>query len=359
MVIENLSLEEKIGQKLMVGLCAKNTKEIVYDLIVKHKIGGVLVYKDNYKNYEEMIDLINYIKKTNSKFNKIPIFIAIDQEGGRVNRMPPEILNLPSCNKIAKTNDENFVKESASLIAKILKKSGINMDFAPVLDIKRFDDNQAIGDRAFCDDKEIVAKFGIDFMKELQKEDVISVIKHFPGHGATKTDSHFMIPIVNKKIEDLENEDEYPFIEAINNGADTLLVSHLLIKKISKNKPITMSKKFIKEYLRNKFDGVIISDDMRMGSLRISYGKYTPIIKAFLAGNDIVLFKYLSNDKIYKKLHKVVQKDVAINKEINESVEKIIKLKEKYNINDNLIKSDLDICKYNEEIKKIRDTVLL
>ena len=165
--------------------------------------------------------------------------------------------------------------------------------------------------------------------------------------------------IVNKKIEDLENEDEYPFIEAINNGADTLLVSHLLIKKISKNKPITMSKKFIKEYLRNKFDGVIISDDMRMGSLRISYGKYTPIIKAFLAGNDIVLFKYLSNDKIYKKLHKVVQKDVAINKEINESVEKIIKLKEKYNINDNLIKSDLDICKYNEEIKKIRDTVLL
>ena len=111
-----------------------------------------------------------YIKKTNSKFNKIPIFIAIDQEGGRVNRMPPEILNLPSCNKIAKTNDENLVKESASLIAKILKKSGINMDFAPVLDIKRFDDNQAIGDRAFCDDKEIVAKFGIDFMKELQKE---------------------------------------------------------------------------------------------------------------------------------------------------------------------------------------------
>ena len=357
MTIEDLSIEEKIGQKLIIGLDVKNAKEVVYELIVKHKIGGVLLYKKNYQNYDEMLELINYIKETNSKFNKIPMFIAIDQEGGRVNRMPPEFSNVPSCYKIAQANNENLVKDSANIIATILKKSGINMDFAPVLDIKRFEDSQAIGDRAFSEDKEIVTKCGIDFMKELQKEDIISVVKHFPGHGATKADSHFLVPVINKKIEELENEDEYPFMQAINSGADTILISHLLLKGISRNEPITMSKKFHDEYLRKKFDGVVVTDDMRMKSLRIKYGKYTPIIKAFLAGNDIILLKYLNNDKIYKKLKNIVRKDFNLNNNINSSVQKIINLKEKYRINDELIKKDLDIDKCNNVIQNIRETI--
>ena len=357
MTIEDLSIEEKIGQKLIIGLDVKNAKEAVYDLIVKHKIGGVLLYKKNYQNYDEMLELINYIKETNSKFNKIPMFIAIDQEGGRVNRMPPEFLNLPSSYKIAQTNDEKLIKDSANIVATILKKSGINMDLAPVLDIKRFEDSQAIGDRAFSEDKEIVAKYGIDFMKELQKEDIISVIKHFPGHGATKADSHFLIPVINKKIEELEDEDEYPFMQAINSGADTLLISHLLLKGISRNEPITMSKKFHDEYLRKKFDGVVITDDMRMKSLRINYGKYIPTKKAFLAGNDIILLKYLNNDKIFKKLKNIAKKDSNLNNNINNSVQKIINLKEKYRVNDELIEKDLDIDKCNNVIQNIRETI--
>ena len=358
MNVEELSIEEKIGQKLMVGLDMKNAREAIYDLIVKHKIGGVLLYKRNYQNYEEMIDFINYIKTTNSRFNKIPIFIAIDQEGGRVNRLPSEFLNLPSSYMLAQKNDQNIIKKSANIIATILKKSGINMDFAPVLDIKRFEDFQAIGDRAFSENKEVVEKCGIDFMKELQKEGIISVIKHFPGHGATKTDSHLMIPIIKKKLEDLENEDEYPFIKAIENGADSLLISHLSVKNISKNEPITMSINFVNEYLRNKFEGVVITDDMRMKSVRINYGKYVPIIKAFLSGSDIILFKYLNNDKIYKKLGKITKKDVELNNSINESVSRILNLKEKYNVNDELVKNDLDINKCNDEIQKIREIVL-
>ena len=99
--IKELSIEEKIGQMLMIGLDIANPKDKIEEIITKYKIGGVLLYKKNYKSYEELVDLINYIKKKNET-NKIPLFIAIDQEGGRVNRMPPEIKNLPSANKIAR-----------------------------------------------------------------------------------------------------------------------------------------------------------------------------------------------------------------------------------------------------------------
>lgn len=358
MNLKELSLDEKIGQKLMVGLDIENAKDIAYELISKYKIGGILLYKKNYQNYKEMIDLINYIKEINSKYSKIPMIIAIDQEGGRVNRLPNDFIKMPSCYKISQKNDENLLRESASITAEILENSGINMDFAPVLDIKRFGDLQAIGDRAFSENKDIVTKNGIIFMKELQKRNIISVIKHFPGHGATKTDSHFFIPAINKEIKELEEDDEYPFLKAIDNGADTLLIGHLLIKKISNKYPITMSDNFIKKYLRDRFKGVIITDDMRMKSLSLFYGKYEPIIKAFSSGNDIILFKYKNNDKIYKKLKNIAKKNSTLIKEINESVARIINLKEKYNVNDNLMDIDTDINKYNERIQKIRDEVL-
>ena len=171
MDIKELSLEEKIGQMLIMGLEDKEQKEID-SIIKKLKIGGIIIYKKNYNNYEQMLGLINNIKEMNAE-NKIPITISVDQEGGRVNRMPPEILNLKSATKFANSKDVELVKETGNIIGKMLSETGISMDYAPILDIRRFEEKHAIGDRCYGENKEDVEKYAIEVMKKIQQNNVI------------------------------------------------------------------------------------------------------------------------------------------------------------------------------------------
>ena len=252
MKAKELSLKEKIGQMVMIGMDTNYITDRIKNMIINYKIGGVILYRKNFSTYSEMLKLIRELKELN-KNNQIPLFIAIDQEGGRVNRMPREIKNLPPANKVAEVGGEVLTRKAAQITGEVLNKSGYNLNFAPVLDVKRFNDKHGIGDRCFGDDIEEIARCGIAVMEELQKQGVISVIKHFPGHGATNQDSHYMLPIINKKIEILEKEDMYPFEQAIKNGADAILVGHLLIKNITGIYPASLSRKFITKYLRRKY----------------------------------------------------------------------------------------------------------
>ncbi len=143
MKVEELSIQEKIGQMLILGIDSNRITEEVKNMIQVYKIGGFILYKKNFDTYNQMVEIIKQLKELN-KVNKIPLFIAIDQEGGRVNRMPKEILNLPSAYLISKKLGTDGVKKSAQIIGKILKQSGYNLNFAPVLDLKRFPDRHAI-----------------------------------------------------------------------------------------------------------------------------------------------------------------------------------------------------------------------
>ena len=362
MKIEELSIEEKVGQMIMIGLDTSNVMDKIDDLILKYKIGGVLLYKKNYKNYSELLELVNYIKKINSA-NKIPIFIAIDQEGGRVNRMPEDFEKLPSAYKLAQFSDgqkEDLVKQSGEITGEMLNKIGINMNFAPVLDIKRFDDKHAIGDRAYSNNLDIISKYGIEYMKELQNKNVISVIKHFPGHGVTYKDSHFILPIIKNKMCELEKEDMIPFGNAIKEGADTLLISHLLIKGETQKMPASMSRRFITKYIRKKYHykGLIITDDMRMKGVKIVYGKNNPVKKAFYAGNDIILMKYGEDEKLIETIVKEIKKSSLKEARVNRSVRRILKMKEKYHISDKEIETDEEFKRnINDKIREIRNKI--
>ena len=148
MEIKELSLQEKVGQMIIIGMNTNYITERIKLMITKYKIGGIILYRKNFNTYQEMLELIKKLKQINSE-NKIPLWIAIDQEGGRVNRMPKEILNLPSANKIATKVGIAEVEKVGDIIGELLKKSGYHINFAPVLDIKRFGDNHAIGDRCF------------------------------------------------------------------------------------------------------------------------------------------------------------------------------------------------------------------
>jgi len=356
MKIEKLTLEEKIGQLFMVGLEEK-TNEDIENLIKKNKIGGVVIYKNNYTNYKEMVSFVNNIKELNSK-NSIPIFISIDQEGGRVNRMPREISNIQSATKLVNKGDIEIVQTSGNIIGEMLNKTGISMNYAPVLDIRRFEEKHAIGDRCYGENKEDVCKNAIEVMKQMQKQGVISVVKHFPGHGLTKKDSHFRIPKIAANIEILEKEDMVPFEKAIEQGADCIMIGHLIIKDIDKKYPASLSKKVIQKYLIEKYNykGLIITDDFKMMAIRLHYSMKRAVLRAIQAGNDIIMIglPYKKIKAIIKYIIKKVKKGKISIERINQSVEKIIQMKEKYNVEDKNVEG-FSIEEINKKIKQVNE----
>lgn len=357
MEIKGLSIKEKIGQMVMIGLDTNYITDRIKNMIKNYKIGGVILYRKNFATYKDMLNLIRELKELN-KENKIPLFIAIDQEGGRVNRMPKEIKNLPSANQVATVGGEELTREAARITGEMLSKSGYNLNFAPVLDLKRFDNKHGIGDRCFGEDREKVAKCGVTVMEEMQKQGVISVIKHFPGHGATQQDSHYMLPIINKKIEQLEKEDMYPFEQAIKCGADAVLVGHLLIRNVTGIYPASLSRKFITKYLRRKYryNGLIVTDDLKMRAIKFLYGPDLAVRKAFEAGNDIIVFRFSKEEeqRVLDKMINLVTIGKINENRINRSVKRIIQIKQKYGISDTKDFDGVDIEKINEKIEEIR-----
>ena len=362
MDIQSLSLEERIGQTLIVGLDvpAGNKMYETIDIIIdKYKAGGICLYRKNYNNYEELVKVINYIKEKSSK-QKIPIIISIDQEGGRVNRLPKDFFNLPSPNKLVKysNEEENLVKEAADITGQILKKLGIDMDFAPVLDIKRFSDNHAIGDRAFSENVDEVCKYGVEYAIELQKKGIIPVVKHFPGHGATNKDTHFSLPKIKCTMNELK-DDLRPFEKAIKKNISAILVSHLVIKKETGKLPASLSKRFITKYIRKKYhyNGLIITDDIRMKAIRFYFiGKFNPVKIAFDAGNDMIMLKFLGNEgKWLKNIEEEIRNGITLGR-LNRKVNRILKAKDEYNVNNNKIEKNNEFLKeINEKIKIIRE----
>ena len=362
MDIKSLSLEERIGQTLIVGLdvpVGKKMYETIDIIIDKYKAGGICLYRKNYNTYEELVKVINYIKEKSSK-QKVPIIISLDQEGGRVNRLPKDFLNLPSANKLAKysSKENDLVRQAGELTGKILKKLGIDMDFAPVLDIKRFPDNHAIGDRAFSGNVDEVCKYGLEYAQELQKQGIIPVVKHFPGHGATNQDTHFTLPKINYTMSELK-EDLKPFKKAIKKNIPAILIGHLVIKRETGKLPASLSKRFITKYIRKKYhyNGLIITDDIRMKAIRFYFiGKFNPVKIAFDAGNDMIMLKYLGNEeKWLKNIEQEIRSGIMLGR-LDRKVNRILKAKEEYGVNTNKIKVDKDfVQEVNSQIKTIRE----
>lgn len=348
MNVVDLSVEEKIGQMFMFGI---NSNDItpLYDLIRNCKIGGVILYKKNYSSYDEMISIINKLKQANCN-NKVPLFIAVDQECGRVNRFPNEIHNIKNIYDLSSLMDKEIVIEASNVVSYILNKSGINMNFSPVLDI--YNNSKLLDKRCFSSNVDIVTDYGIDYMKRLYDNNIISVVKHFPGHGMTKSDSHMFIPYVFNKNKFLCHVK--PFLSAIDNSCDALMLGHIIVRGRTGFLPCSISKRFIKSYLREKcnYNGLVITDDIRMMALYLyQFGIFK---RVFNSGSDIVLLKYKNGDeKIISKVVDMYKSKVIDNELINSSVDRIINIKKKYNIFDDVVDCSLDIDDINEKIDNI------
>lgn len=353
--ISKMSLDEKIGQMVIVGFEGHTLDTEIKGMIEDGDIGGVILFKRNVEDSAQLIELVNSLKDANSK-NNIPLFVSIDEEGGTVSRMPDGLLDIPTNRVIGQKDDKEFSYEIGKTIAKEIKSFGFNMNFAPVLDIDSNPNNPVIGNRSYGSDEKLVSKLGVETMKGIQSEGVISVVKHFPGHGDTAVDSHIGLPIVDKSLEQLQQFEFIPFAEAIKNNADVVMIAHILLKQIDPENPASFSKTLITDILRNQlnFQGVVITDDLTMGAIVENYDIGDAAIQSIAAGSDIALIchGYENEIKVLDRLKKAVENGIISQERVNESVYRILSLKKKYGFTDHKI-DFVDIHQMNEDIKQV------
>lgn len=334
-MLNNLTLEEKIGQMLFINYqkSDKLTNDLKYLITTIHP-GGFILFKENLKDYTTAQDFINNLQNSSS----IPMFIGIDEEGGRVDRLT-NIKNytyskIPPMLEIGNTKDENNAYKTGVTISQILQDFNINLDFAPVTDVLYDPNNTVIDNRSFGDDPYLVARMSTALAKGLSDNNIIPVYKHFPGHGNTTTDSHYELPIITKTKDELLKSDLIPFVNAIDNNAEIIMVGHLALPNITKDyTPASLSNIIITDILKNElgYQGIIITDALNMQAITKNYQEKETYELAINAGVDILLMP--NNPKQAISLIKESINEGTITEEnIDNSVYKILKLKKKYNI---------------------------
>ena len=356
--LNKMTLDEKIGQMITIFYNSQEMDNTLKSAIEDVKPGGFILFGDNITTYEKTLKLIKDIKG----LSKIPMFISIDEEGGNVQRLRQlkdyEITDIPYMYELGEKNDLELTYNVGKVIAEELKVFGINMDFAPVIDVYSNIDNKVIGKRSFGNSVDVVSKNGEMLAKGLLDNGIIPVYKHFPGHGNTAVDSHFDLPVVNKTKEELLNSDLIPFIDAINNNAKVIMIGHLAVPSITKdNTPASLSQELITNFLKKElnYNGLVVTDALNMGALTKYYNKDDLCGEAVKAGVDILLMPTSSRKCLASVKEKINNKEIS-EEQINESVRKILKLKYE-NIVDNYDNYlSIDFLN-NEDHKSIIDSI--
>jgi len=335
--LAGLTLDEKIGQMVIVGFTGYEIDDQVREMIEQYRVGGFILFGTNIRDAEQLLELLNSLKAANAD-SKLPLFLSVDEEGGRVSRMPAELTKLPTNKVIGNVNNPDFSFAVGSVIATELRAFGFNLDFAPVLDVNSNPRNPVIGDRSFGAEAETVSRLGLRTMQGLQSGGIISVVKHFPGHGDTAVDSHVGLPVVNHDLARLQALELIPFAAAVDNHADAVMVAHILLPQLDPVNPASLSPAIITDILREdmKFNGVVVTDDLTMGAITENYSIGEAAVKAVQAGADIVLVchSYSEEAAAVEALRRAAADGTVPPERIDASVYRILQLKEKYRLND-------------------------
>ena len=327
--ISELSLKEKIGQMLVISYWDFGYNDRLDQILKEVKPGGFILFEKNIGSYNETVEYISKLKGSTS----IPMVIGIDQEGGRVQKIKNvsgvNVLKIPSMYDLGKTNNTELSYQVGKVMAEELSAFGVNLDYAPVLDIFSNPNNTVIGNRSFGNDSQTVIKMALPLANGMKENGVIPVYKHFPGHGDTDADSHVELPVVNKTKEELYQNELLPFKAAIENNAEMIMTAHIALPKITGNYiPATLSKEIITDLLREElgFKGVVITDAINMKALSNNYSLEDICKNTILAGVDMIL---MPTDPIQalNTIENLVNNGVITEERINESVKRILTMK--------------------------------
>ena len=332
--IASMTLEQKVGQlffcsfrkdeqNLPVTVC----NESIANTIKQYHIGGVVLFGENIDTEQQTKQLIADIKK----HSDIPLFIGVDEEGGRVSRLHAsgkmQVADVPTAKEIGDTNDTKVSYEYAKTIGSELKELGFDVDFAPVADVNTNAYNIVIGDRAFSSDANIAGDMVSAFVKGLQEQNISACAKHFPGHGDTIEDSHNGIALANRTLQQMQQTEWIPFQKAIEQNVDFIMAGHITTPNATTDGlPASLSHEMLTEQLRNNmhFDGIIITDALDMGAIT-KYYENAPF-DAVCAGADMVLMPF-ELQKSYETICHAVKEGIITEQELNQKVKRILSLK--------------------------------
>ena len=319
-IVENMTIDEKIGQMIMISTNYTSFNQNLDDQLDDIKPGGVILFSQNIKSEEQLIKFIADLQDNVT----IPLFIGVDEEGGRVERFnsiaESPLSQLPSMLDLGNTLDSQLSYQVGQAIASELSYYGVNLNFAPVLDIYSNSNNTVIGNRAFGTTSSQVIKMALPLARGLKSNNIIPVIKHFPGHGDTSEDSHVELPVIRKNLNELKELELQPFQAAINSGVDdAIMVAHIAYPEITGSMvPATLSSLIITDILREdmQFDGVIFTDSIIMKALSTNYTTSEIAVLGVNAGIDV----FIAQNKGLELFNAIKRYFQVVNNYIQETV---------------------------------------
>ncbi len=325
--------------------------EIKTDL-KEHDYGGVILFGENFVDAKQTLNLISDMQSANQAGGGLPLFVAVDQEGGNVARISFGTTGVGNM-ALAATGDPENARIMAEIYGNEMGLLGINTDFAPVVDINDNPNNPVIGVRSFSDSPKVVSEYALSYMEGLHNAGIIATLKHFPGHGNTDTDSHTGFPRIDSSYDELKEFELIPFKNAIDAGTDMVMTAHIQYPQIETETytsissgeqvyiPATMSHKIITDILRNDigFEGVVVSDALNMAAIADNFSDEDVLAMMMGAGVDLFILPPVLETKDFKHVQDMVEtavklaEDGTVDEEsINDSVRRILTLKKKYGL---------------------------
>lgn len=281
---------EMLGERFIIGFDGTAVDAALEEMIVDRRVGGVVLFSRNVKDAHQLATLCGDLQSLRKRVSTLPLVIAVDQEGGGVNRIADGATHFPSPMAIAASGDPALAGRVGHVMGCQLKRLGINMDFAPVLDINTGRLNPVIGVRSFGDAPESVAAFGAAMIAGLERAGVASVAKHFPGLGSAEHDPHAEALVIAKSADELCREDIVPFARAVEVGVSGIMIGHARYPALSGD-PASLSEAIIQGFLRRRlrFGGLAITDDLEMGAVGAGGSVASAAARALAAGADLLL----------------------------------------------------------------------
>jgi beta-N-acetylhexosaminidase len=333
----NMSLEEQIGQVLVAGFPGPTPSPEIIDLIQRHHVGNIILFSRNVQNAPQLRRLTSELQRiAREAGHRHPLLIGIDQENGSVRRLGPDATIFPGNMALGAIGSEQMAHKVTRAAGHELLELGVNLNFAPVVDVNNNPANPVIGNRSFGEDPQQVARLGSAAVKGWQDAGVIGCLKHFPGHGDTAVDSHLALPILPYALQRLEEVELVPFQSGIAAGAAMIMSAHISFPAITHDEalPATLSPAILRGLLREQlgFKGVIISDCLEMKAISEGVGIGRGSVLALLAGIDLVLISHLyERQRAGIDAIKAALDSGELPPELlQQAVERVIQLKQRY-----------------------------
>jgi beta-N-acetylhexosaminidase len=324
-------LREKIGQMFMVGCAGERLSSDERVIFEEYGFGGFVLFQ---RNCAEPRRLLALCRDLWNRAPSQPPLIAIDHEGGAVHRLPPPFTHFPAAAMIGARCDPDLAYRAARAGAVELALAGINLNFAPVLDVNSDPLNPIIGTRSFGADPASVSQLGLAWLRGSRAGGVIPCGKHFPGHGATDQDSHHMLPVVDKSLIEIEAVELPPFVAVCRGGIEALMTAHVKFPALDPRYPATLSEPVITGLLRHQlgYGGVVFSDDMEMKAISEHYDTGDAAVLALIAGIDALLFCHDLTKAVQalEFVHREAERSPSMRARVDASYRRIAELKGRY-----------------------------